>query len=172
MHEDTFRNKLQKKLEEIGGIVLRIRDVYGTGMRYSDLIWIIDGRVIGIECKIAKFHSEHTYLVKQGTYATRHQLLANHLFQRAGALFVYAFHFPDEKCTLFAQYRDEAHVYSAKEAKEKLPWVVLSEEEFFTFVRVLLNSRTNNKNVLTMFKEFVLDYRMALSEVDEALRTD
>lgn len=132
--EKNFRNKVQRMLEQAGGMVFRINDVPGTGLRYADLIWIHNGHVLGIECKLCRgVDSSTVHNIPQKRYATIGQCLANHLFQRAGALYIYCFWFQDGNilCAFYQSYKR----YNPAVEGASLPTVVLSLDELIRFVQ-------------------------------------
>lgn len=146
MREKTFREHLRRQLESTGGLTLRINDVPRTGIRYSDLIWIWYGHVIGIECKVLPTHdSSVAPYIRQGRFTTPAQPLANHLFQRVGAIYVYCFLFADKKVkVLFYRSGEE---YDPHVEYELLPTYVLDWEDFMQFARAV----SLNKPVLEQF---------------------
>ena len=130
MMEKYFRNKLKRIVERHGGFVFRINDVPGTGMRYADLIWVVNGQTIGLECKIARFRPSYTPELRQGVYASSYQVLANHLFQKAGALFLYVYYFPNEKETRCLFYQSNK-VYSYDEESQLQPTAIVTLDDLF-----------------------------------------
>lgn len=154
MNETTFRNKVKLSLEKTGGMVIRINDVPGTGLRYSDLIWIYHGSVVFIECKVIKNKtSEQVYTIRQGSIATPGQLVSNYIVQNANALYVYAMHFTEDEQTLIAFYEHDDKIYSPIEAGDLVPTVAMPLDEFLNFCTKYLNEKTSS---LVSFKTVVL----------------
>lgn len=155
MSETTFRNKIKILLERTGGLVFRINDVPGTGLRYSDLIWIYRGSVLFIECKVVKNKTvEQAYNIKQKDVATPGQLVANYIIQQADALYVYAMFLEQSNETVIVFYEHADKVYSPVEAGDLTPTVVINLEDFIDFCVKHLNERASS---LEMFKKAVLN---------------
>lgn len=151
MLEEQYRNKLQNRLEKIGGFVFRINDVAGTGIRYADLIWVYNGNVYFIECKIAKCKLSHVSSIIQKHYATPAQTLANHIVQKAGALYLFAFYFPKEKEERLLYYKTE-DIYNYAEESNKKPSVVMWYDTLVDFV-VSMANKNDSSPVLKKFQE-------------------
>lgn len=155
MNETLYRNKIKHLIEKVGGFVFRINDVAGTGLRYSDLIWIYYGNVVFIECKVIKNKKkEDVYSIKQGSVATAGQLVSNFIIQNAGALYVYFMHFLDSKETFVVFYEHTGKIYSPVEASELLPTAVVSLNDFLSVCADRMRDDTNSLNI---FKKMFLN---------------
>ncbi len=156
MLEENYRNKLHKRLEQVGGMVFRINDVAGTGIRYSDLIWIYYGNSYFIECKIAKHTLKNIYRIKQKSYATPAQTLANHLVQKAGGIYLFSLYFPEEREERLLYYKSEP-VYSYREESEKVPSVVLFMDTLVEFAQVAVTHNSGGLSLREYFEKIFLD---------------
>lgn len=149
MSEQLYRNKLKVRLEKIGGFVFRINDVAGTGIRYSDLIWIYNGNVVFVECKVVKKSADKAYTLKQKEIATAGQLVSNYIVQNANALYIYAVYFENSKEERFLRYEHTGHIYSPAEAGELHPRTVLTSDQFF---HEYVNHLATERGSLDIFK--------------------